>query len=250
MVFFISLSCLFLPIKYTESEFEVGECFSETYDTIASKENFSTGNHFLKLLNILLKWADINKNLEVLQTLHFTALVFPYRQTGQLAFRRKRKETQNSKTEMTSWKIPFYRLLLYCLFIVTTLCILNSNSDIRRERTVYFLGGNMHNIRMLWVFPQENKKTPTESPNKLKTPYLFPSSKVTCITGTSSTLNSHCSLLCVSSENEFPRSQRIWERSEKKTLPRQNSPEIQVIHCLWFLTALGTIPQNLFDWLI
>lgn len=69
-------------------------CFGKIFDTVASKENFSTCNHFLKLLDILLKWADINKNLEVLQTPHGTTLVFPYRQTEQVAFRRKQEDTE------------------------------------------------------------------------------------------------------------------------------------------------------------
>lgn len=53
------------------------ESFSEIYDTIASKENLSTSK-FVKLLDVLLRWDDINKKLEVLQTPHTTALVLPY----------------------------------------------------------------------------------------------------------------------------------------------------------------------------
>lgn len=41
--------------KHTESEFNVGEFFREIYDTVASKEDFSTGNYFVKLLDVLLR---------------------------------------------------------------------------------------------------------------------------------------------------------------------------------------------------
>lgn len=82
MVLFTFLSCLFLPIdisnKHTESELNAGECFSEIHDIVASKETFSTGKYFVKLLDVLLRWADINKNFKVLQTPHATALVLPY----------------------------------------------------------------------------------------------------------------------------------------------------------------------------
>lgn len=55
------LSCLFLPTdtsnKHTESELREGECFREIYDTVASKDNFSTGEYFVKLLDVPLEMS-------------------------------------------------------------------------------------------------------------------------------------------------------------------------------------------------
>jgi len=79
MVFSTSLLSVFLPINvsstYTESGFKVGECFSEIHYTVASKENFSIGNHFSKLLHILLKRAVMNKNSKSCK-LHLLQLQF------------------------------------------------------------------------------------------------------------------------------------------------------------------------------
>lgn len=60
MFLFTFLLRLFLLIiivsnKHTESEFSVGEFFREIHDTVASKENVSTGKYFVKLLDVLLR---------------------------------------------------------------------------------------------------------------------------------------------------------------------------------------------------
>lgn len=61
MFLFTFLSCLFFPTdtsnKHTESEFREGECFREIYDTVARKENFSTGEYFVILLDVLLEMS-------------------------------------------------------------------------------------------------------------------------------------------------------------------------------------------------
>lgn len=74
------MSCI-SPYWYKQKGHQVriqGEWFREIYDTTASKENLSTGKYFVKLLDVLLRWADTNENFEVLQTPHITALALPY----------------------------------------------------------------------------------------------------------------------------------------------------------------------------
>lgn len=56
--------------------------------------------------------------------------------------------------------------------------------------------------------------------NKLKNSYLSPSSKTDPITWTSPFLKTHWSLFCVSSEDEFQKTQGIWEWSDKTALQR------------------------------
>lgn len=150
----------------------------------------------------------------------------------------------------------------YTVYLLSQNCVLWILIVLLEDRIVYFLGGKLHNITMLWAFPQANKKTKqqihkinqpknTETSQQIKESTLFSFLK--------SDLHHFniihfkyllqlilCTIRKGNSKKSTHLGKKCKENSTDKTFSRDTGHSLLRIHCFW----LGTVQQNLFDWLI